>query len=146
MLSIPLDSGVALASDEHRLFRCRLSRRAARGVPTTQNRPGAASDGGEGTTSFVRCFASLGTRSNEKHLIAGPFFSSAAMARLRRIVGYRGGRGPLEHRALPVYDARLIVNLLGRRQGGVMLDPFAGAGSLPLFAAPGRLAHARPRP
>jgi SAM-dependent methyltransferase len=53
---------------------------------------------------------------------------------VRRIVGYRGGRGPLEHRALPVYDARLVVNLLGPPAGGVMLDPFAGAGSIPLFA------------
>jgi SAM-dependent methyltransferase len=53
---------------------------------------------------------------------------------VRRIVGYRGGRGHLEHRALPVYDARLVVNLLGPPAGGVMLDPFAGAGSIPLFA------------
>jgi hypothetical protein len=53
---------------------------------------------------------------------------------VRRVVGYRGGPGPLEHRALPVYDARLLVNLLGGSQGGVMLDPFAGAGSIVLFA------------
>lgn len=53
---------------------------------------------------------------------------------VRRIVGYRGGRGPLEHRALPTYDARLVVNLLGQPAGGVMLDPFAGAGSIPMFA------------
>jgi len=49
---------------------------------------------------------------------------------VRRIVGYRGGRGPMEHRALPVLDARLLVNVLGRRNSGSMLDPFAGAGSV----------------
>ncbi len=58
---------------------------------------------------------------------------------VRAIPGYRGGRGPLEHRALPVIDARLLVNLVtcegacevaceavGRR----LLDPFAGAGGI----------------
>jgi len=50
---------------------------------------------------------------------------------VRAIPGYRGGRGPLEHRALPVIDARLLVNLVtcetvARR----LLDPFAGAGGI----------------
>lgn len=53
---------------------------------------------------------------------------------VRSIVGYRGGRGPLEHRALPVYDARLVVNLAGSAHPGFLLDPFAGAGSIVLFA------------
>lgn len=51
---------------------------------------------------------------------------------VRRIEGYRGGRGPLEHRALPVADARLLVNLVGRARGA-MLDPFAGAGSVMIY-------------
>jgi hypothetical protein len=56
---------------------------------------------------------------------------------VRRIAGYRGGRGPLEHRALPPADARLLVNLVGRPgAGGVLLDPFAGAGGVVLQAAP----------
>lgn len=54
---------------------------------------------------------------------------------VRSIVGYRGGRGPLEHRALPVYDARFVVNVAGPANGGrLLLDPFAGAGSIVLFA------------
>jgi hypothetical protein len=55
----------------------------------------------------------------------------------RRIAGYRGGRGPLEHRALPPADARLLVNLVARPAsgGGVLLDPFAGAGGVVVAAA-----------
>jgi tRNA G10 N-methylase Trm11 len=36
----------------------------------------------------------------------------------------------LEHRALPVEDARLLVNLVSCEGGGQFLDPFAGAGSV----------------
>ena len=53
---------------------------------------------------------------------------------VRPIPGYRGGRGPLEHRALPVVDARLLVNLVFRPTGGVFLDPFAGAGGIVIEA------------
>jgi hypothetical protein len=50
---------------------------------------------------------------------------------VRAIPGYRGGRGPLEHRALPVIDARLLVNLV-TCEGACprLLDPFAGAGGI----------------
>jgi hypothetical protein len=49
---------------------------------------------------------------------------------VRPIVGYRGGRGPLEHRALPVEDARVLVNLVAAPSRGRLLDPFAGAGGV----------------
>jgi methyltransferase family protein len=49
---------------------------------------------------------------------------------VRAITGYRGGRGPLERRALPVVDARLLVNLVATEAGGRLLDPFAGAGGV----------------
>jgi hypothetical protein len=49
---------------------------------------------------------------------------------VRPIVGYRGGRGPLEHRALPVEDARVLVNLVALASRGRLLDPFAGAGGV----------------
>ena len=54
---------------------------------------------------------------------------------VRTIPGYRGGRGPLEHRALPVIDARLLVNLVtcegtSEAAGRCLLDPFAGAGGI----------------
>ena len=62
-----------------------------------------------------------------------PFLLECGDGVVRRIVGYRGGRGPMEHRALPVLDARLLVNILGRPAGGLMLDPFAGAGSILLY-------------
>ncbi len=54
---------------------------------------------------------------------------------VRAISSYRGGRGPLEHRALPVIDARLLVNLVtceAACEGAHrrLLDPFAGAGGI----------------
>jgi SAM-dependent methyltransferase len=53
---------------------------------------------------------------------------------VRPVTGYRGGRGALEHRALPVVDARLLVNLVHSPNRGVLLDPFAGAGGVVLEA------------
>jgi SAM-dependent methyltransferase len=53
---------------------------------------------------------------------------------VRRIEGYRGGRRPLEHRALPVADARLLVNLVASPSRGRLLDPFAGAGGVVIQA------------
>jgi hypothetical protein len=53
---------------------------------------------------------------------------------VRPIIGYRGGRSPLEHRALPVVDARLLVNLVWQPTRGTFLDPFAGAGGVILEA------------
>lgn len=53
---------------------------------------------------------------------------------VRRIAGYRGGRGPLAHRALPVADARLLVNLVASPSRGRLLDPFAGAGGVVIQA------------
>lgn len=55
----------------------------------------------------------------------------------RRVPGYRGGRDPLSHRALPATDARLLVNLVHDPARGRLLDPFAGAGGIVLEAAAG---------
>lgn len=52
----------------------------------------------------------------------------------RAIAGYRGGRGPLEHRGLPVEDARLLANLVAAAETRLLLDPFAGAGGVILAA------------
>lgn len=49
---------------------------------------------------------------------------------VRNIKGYRGGYGSLEHRALPVEDARLLVNLVYKSEAGTLLDPYAGAGGI----------------
>lgn len=49
---------------------------------------------------------------------------------VRRIQGYRGGRGAREHRALAVVDARLLVNLVTSPNPRRLLDPFAGAGGI----------------
>jgi SAM-dependent methyltransferase len=54
--------------------------------------------------------------------------------RERTFRGYRGGRGPTAHRALPVSDARLLVNLVAAPAVGVLLDPFAGAGGVVIEA------------
>lgn len=53
---------------------------------------------------------------------------------VRQIHGYRGGSGAFEHRALPVEDARLLVNLVANPRGGRLLDPFAGAGAIVIEA------------
>jgi hypothetical protein len=53
---------------------------------------------------------------------------------VRAIRGYRGSNDPLTHRALPVADARLLVNLLAASSPGLLLDPFAGAGGIVLEA------------
>jgi Methyltransferase domain len=59
-----------------------------------------------------------------------PFLLECGDGVVRRITGYRGGGGPLERRALPVVDARLLVNLVASRRRGKLLDPFAGAGGI----------------
>lgn len=49
----------------------------------------------------------------------------------RIVRGYRGDGSPLGRRALPVCDARLLVNLVRPLQEGPrFLDPFAGSGGL----------------
>jgi Methyltransferase domain len=53
---------------------------------------------------------------------------------VRAVRGYRGGADPLARRALPVCDARLLVNLAGPAGRGILLDPFAGAGGIALEA------------
>ncbi|MBO0685628.1 MAG: methyltransferase domain-containing protein, partial [Candidatus Dormibacteraeota bacterium] len=53
---------------------------------------------------------------------------------VRRVRGYRGGREATAHRALPVPDARLLVNLVAASTPGLLLDPFAGAGGVVIEA------------
>jgi SAM-dependent methyltransferase len=53
---------------------------------------------------------------------------------IRAVAGYRGGLGSLQHRALPVIDARLLVNLVFAPARGTLLDPFAGAGGIAVEA------------
>lgn len=70
------------------------------------------------------------------------FLLECADGVVRAIHGYRGGRGPLEHRGLPVEDARLLVNLVATADTRVLLDPFAGAGGVILAAKARGLATA----
>jgi SAM-dependent methyltransferase len=63
------------------------------------------------------------------------FLLECADGVMRRVAGYRGGRGALEHRALAVEDARLLVNLVSAQPGCRLLDPFAGAGGVIIEAA-----------
>jgi hypothetical protein len=48
----------------------------------------------------------------------------------RVVRGYRGTGHTLERRGLPVYDARLLVNLVFSPRLGRLLDPFGGAGGV----------------
>jgi SAM-dependent methyltransferase len=57
---------------------------------------------------------------------------------VRRVKGYRGDGGQLSKRGLPVYDSRLLVNLVTPEQGkvesSILLEPFAGVGGIVLEA------------
>lgn len=48
------------------------------------------------------------------------------------VKGYRGDGQTFSKRGLPVYDARLLVNLAGVRSGERLLDPFGGIGGVVL--------------
>ena len=62
------------------------------------------------------------------------FLLECADGLVRAIRGYRGSRGALAHRALPVEDARLLVNLVAAPDTRLLLDPFAGAGGVIIAA------------
>ena len=53
---------------------------------------------------------------------------------IRSIQGYRGDGQPLSRRGLPVYDARMLVNLVAVGEGTLLLDPFAGTGGIVIEA------------
>jgi hypothetical protein len=61
------------------------------------------------------------------------FLIESVAGDVRPVKGYRGDGKPLSRRALPVYDARLLVNLVNSPRG-VFLDPFAGVGGIALEA------------
>jgi SAM-dependent methyltransferase len=63
------------------------------------------------------------------------FVLETSDGQVRAIRGYRGDGGTLSRRGLPVYDARLLVNLVyAPGQGRITLDPFAGVGGIILEA------------
>jgi len=64
-----------------------------------------------------------------------PFLLVCGDGQVREVTGYRGSGADGARRALPVPDARMLVNLTGPPRGGVLLDPFAGAGGIALEAA-----------
>ena len=55
---------------------------------------------------------------------------------IRDVKGYRGGGGPLNRRALPPCDARMLANMVFSHERPFrFLDPFAGAGGIVVEAA-----------
>lgn len=66
------------------------------------------------------------------------FLLESAAGAVRPVTGYRGDGQTLSRRGLPTYDARLLVNLTGVREGGLLLDPFAGIGGIVLEAQASR--------
>lgn len=62
------------------------------------------------------------------------FVLESAAGEARPVRGYRGDSGRLSRRGLPIYDARLLVNLVTATAGATFLDPFAGVGGLVLEA------------
>lgn len=63
-----------------------------------------------------------------------PFLLPDGAGGVREVIGYRGDGGKTSRRALPVADARMLVNLVALRPGQWLLDPFAGAGGVVLAA------------
>lgn len=59
-----------------------------------------------------------------------PFALEVAPGVVHGTRGYRGDGSDLGRRALPVCDAQMLVNLVFPGEGGVLLDPFAGAGGI----------------
>lgn len=63
------------------------------------------------------------------------FMLATPSGEVRPVRGYRGDGQALSRRGLPVYDARLLVNLaLGHADFASLLDPFAGIGGIVLEA------------
>jgi hypothetical protein len=62
------------------------------------------------------------------------FLFETSQGEVRQIRGYRGDGRPGSRRGLPVYDARLLTNLVFTPETGVLLDPFAGAGGIVVAA------------
>ncbi|HZD00566.1 MAG TPA: hypothetical protein VFA46_10365, partial [Actinomycetes bacterium] len=62
-----------------------------------------------------------------------PFLLACGDGQVREVRGYRGTGADGARRALPVPDARMLVNLAGPPRG-TLLDPFAGAGGIALEA------------
>ena len=65
------------------------------------------------------------------------FLLKTGEGEVRSIRGYRGDGQPLSRRGLPVYDARVLVNLAGAGEGIRLLDPFAGIGGIVIEALAG---------
>lgn len=63
-------------------------------------------------------------------------FRLATRDGIRDVKGYRGGGGPLNRRALPPCDARMLANMIFSHERPFrFLDPFAGAGGIVVEAA-----------
>jgi SAM-dependent methyltransferase len=64
-----------------------------------------------------------------------PFLLETRGGEVRLVQGYRGDGYPLSRRGLPVYDARMLVNLVVSVGAGIhFLDPFAGTGGIVIEA------------
>ena len=62
------------------------------------------------------------------------FLLETSDGQVRSIRGCRGDGRPSSRRGLPVYDARLLVNLVTAGAGTLLLDPFAGIGGIVIEA------------
>jgi hypothetical protein len=65
------------------------------------------------------------------------FLYETSRGEVRAVTGYRGSSKPLSRRGLPVYDARMLVNIVFAPALGALLDPFAGAGGIVAAAMAG---------
>lgn len=84
--------------------------------------------------SLVRIYADDAEALRERAADRRLFLLETGDGVVRPIKGYRGDGRPLGRRGLPVYDARLLVNLVFAPAKGTLLDPFAGVGGVVLEA------------
>lgn len=82
----------------------------------------------------VRVYAEDALATRNAAVDRRPFLLEMGMGSTREVRGYRGNGSPLGRRGLPVYDARLLVNLVLPPKGATLLDPFAGTGGIVIEA------------
>lgn len=83
---------------------------------------------------LVRVYAENAQEMRERAPDRRTFLLETAAGDVRPVQGYRADGGQLSRRGLPVYDAKLLVNLVAAGEHTLFLDPFAGIGGLVIEA------------
>jgi len=132
-VTIPEENDATAQSRLKRLgYTCAVD--IVRDLPKNRAKPETITKWRGRNVELVRIYEESDDRLRESAPDHRTFLLEGADGVIRPVVGYRGSPGPLEHRALPVVDARFLVNLVWQPRGGIPLDPFAGAGGIVIEA------------